>query len=103
MPQWDWKKSMYGLQQPFTIKTPDGVVFDLTGYTVTLYLWDEAGAEFSLVGVLDGDPTSGICYFTPTVTEFTVAGKFRFEVELTKAGAVVKTKDYIVQVTEDRV
>jgi len=103
MPQWDWKKGMYGIAQPFTIKTPDGTVFDLTGYAVTLYLWDTAGAEFNIIGVLDADPTTGICYFTPTVAEFTVAGKFRFEVELTKVGVIGKTKDYIVEVTEDRV
>ena len=94
---------MYGVQQPFTIYTPDGVVFDLTGYTATMYVWDQAGAEFNLLGILDGDPTTGICYFTPTIAEFTVAGKFRFEIELTKAGTVAKTKDYLVRVTEDRV
>jgi len=103
MPMWDWKKGMYGLQQPFTVRTPNGVVFDLTGYTVTVFVWDAAGAEFNIVGVLDADPSTGICYFTPPITSFTVAGKFRFEIEITKAGAVVKTKDYIVEVTEGRV
>ena len=92
---------MYGLQQPFTIKTPDGTAFDLTGYTVTLYVFS-AALLFSLVGILDADPTTGICYFTPIITDFATAGKYRFEVECTKAGAVVKTKNYIVENTDTR-
>jgi len=102
MPKWNWKEDMYGLQQPFTIKTPDGVVVDLTGFTVTLYVWKEDILEFSNVGVLDGDPTTGKCYFTLIATDFDTPGKFRFEVELTKAGAVVKTKNYIVECTDSR-
>ena len=103
MPKWDWKKDMYGLQQPFTIKTPDGDLFDLTGYTVTLYVWSGTTALFDSVGVLAGDPTTGICYFTTGAGDFDTAGRYRFEIEITKAGVVVKTKDYIVEVTEDRV
>lgn len=103
MAKWAWKKGMYGLQQPFTIKYPKtGVVFDLTGYTVTLYVWSAAILLFSLVGILDGDPTTGKCYFTPIVTDFATAGKYRFEVECTKVAAVVKTKDYIVENTDTR-
>jgi len=102
MPKWNWKEDMYGLRQPFTIKTPDGNVVDLTGYTVTLYVWLGAALEFSLAGSLHGDPTTGICYFTPTVGQFDNADKFRFEVELTKAGAVVKTKNYVVECTGTR-
>ena len=102
MPTWDWKVDMYGLQQPFTIKTPDGVVFDLTGYTVTLYVWQGAVNLFSLVGILDGDPTTGKCYFTPIITDFDTVGKYRFEIECTKVGALVRTKHYIVEVTDKR-
>ena len=103
MAKWEWKEDMYGLQQPFTIYYHGGkTVVDLTGLTPTLYVWDDAGLEFSLVGILDGDPTTGICYFTPIVTDFVVAGKYRFEIELTAGGKVIKTKDYIVECTDSR-
>ena len=104
MPAWEWKKDMYGLQQPFTIYYPGGVtVFDLTGFAVTLYVWSGTTALFNLVGILDADPTTGICYFTPIITDFDTAGKYRFEIEITQAGELIKTKDYIVECTEDRV
>lgn len=103
MPAWDWKVDMYGLQQPFTFKTPDGTVFDLTGYTVTLYVWSPAGVNlFSLLGVLHADPTTGICYFTPIITDFDTVGKFRFGFELTQAGVLVRAKHEIVEVTDKR-
>ena len=103
MAKWDWKEDMYGLQQPFTIYYPGKkTVLDLTGMTVTLYVWDEAGLEFSLVGILDGDPTTGKCYFTPIAANFAVAGKYRFEIEITAGGKVIKTKDYIVENTDSR-
>ena len=102
MPKWNWKEDMYGLRQPFTIKTPDGGLVDLTGFTVTLYVWLAGALEFSLVGVLDGDPTTGICYFTPISGNFDTAEKYRFEVELTDGVSVVKTKNYIVECTDSR-
>ena len=101
MPQWEWKKGMYGIAQPFLIRTPDGDPFDLTGYTVTLYVWDVV-LSFSNVGVLDIDPTTGLCYFTPIAADFDTVGTFRFEVEMTDVGKVVKTKNYIVEVTDTR-
>ena len=103
MAKWNWKKGMFGLQQPFTIKKPDGVVVDLTGFTVTLYVWSGATPLFNSVGVLDADPTTGICYFTMIAADFATAGKYRFEVECTKALVLIKTKNYIVENTEDRV
>jgi hypothetical protein len=104
MPQWEWKELMYGLQQPFRIRTPDNENFDLTGMTVTLYVWDPAGLEFSLVGILDAVPTTGLCYFTPIVGNFAAGSKgtYRFEVEMTQAGEVVKTKDYVLEITGTR-
>ena len=98
----NWKKGMYGLQQPFTIKTPDGIAVDLTGYTVTLYVWKGTTLLFSLIGVLDADPTTGTCYLTPILGNFNAVEKYRFEVEATKVGVVVKTKDYIVECTGTR-
>ena len=104
MPTWDWKEGMYGLEQPFTIKTPDGVPYDLTGHVVTLYVFKEGVQLFALVGILDGDPTTGKCYFTPINTNFPAASKgtYRFEIECTKAGVVVKSKNYAVEVTDTR-
>jgi len=102
MAKWDWKVDMYGLQQPFTIKTPDGVVVDLTGLTVTLYVWLGEVNLFSLVGVLDGDPTTGKCYFTPIITDFDTVGKYRFEIELTKLNTLIRTKHEIVECTDKR-
>ena len=102
MPAWEWKVGMYGLQQPFLIKYPDGTIFDLTGYTVNLYVWSGAVLAFTLAGVLHADPTTGLCYFTPTVAEFLTKGQFRFSIEMTKAGVVVPTKHEIVDVTAKR-
>ena len=103
MAKWDWKKGMYGVTQKFTLKDPSGAPIDLTGMAVTLYVWLGTVAQFNLAGVVDATPTTGICYFTPTAAEFTVAGKFRFEIEYTQAFVIGKTKDYIVENTEDRV
>lgn len=104
MPQWEWKELMYGLQQPFRIRTPDGSNFDLTGLAVTLYVWDAGGLLFSIGGIIDAIPTTGLCYFVPAVGNFGAGdkGTYRFEVEMTAVGQIIKTKDYVVEVTGTR-
>jgi hypothetical protein len=95
---------MYGLQQPFLIVTPDDEPYDLTGKIVTLYVWDASGQLFSLVGVIDAVPTTGLCYFTPIAANMGAGdkGTYRFEIEMTEAGQVVKTKDYLLEITGTR-
>lgn len=103
MPSWIWKEGMFGLEQPFLITTPDGDPFDLTGLTVTLYVFSGV-LLFSLVGVVDATPSTGLCYFTPIAADMAVGdkGTYRFEIEMTVAGKVIKTNDYILEITGTR-
>lgn len=65
---------------PFTLKV-DGVVLDLTGFTVTIVLHDGNGVAIVPGGSLRvGTPASlGQVYYTPAVTDF-VSGTTSYKV-----------------------
>lgn len=72
-----------GSTQPslsLTVTNTDGTVFDLTGYTVQL--------NVGLASVLTKnatltDPTNGVCVFTWSSTDLTVAGQYDAQLVLT--------------------
>jgi hypothetical protein len=92
------KKDDYGFSQPFRIKKKDKTLFDLTGYTATLYIWSGATLKDSIVGTLDADPTTGKCYFTINSDTFDTAGTYSFHIKLTKTGVRISTYTYEVEV-----
>ena len=91
-----------GFNLNFTVKDADDVAYNLTGYTITLKVW-KAGSSDTLL--LSGTCTilvaaAGTCYYTLTATDFIIAGVYKAELELTKAGVIESTKSFTIEVSE---
>lgn len=98
----DVKKGDYGFIIPVKITKADFTDFNLTGYTVKMKVWLK-GTPSVIKWTLDGsvtDAVKGIVEFLVADTNFTEAGAFVGELELTRAGHVESTRSFPVNVLE---
>ena len=91
-----------GYNLNFTVKDSAGAAYNLTGYTVTLKVW-EAGVSGTLIlsGACSIDvAASGTCHYTITATDFTSVADYKMELELTKSGVIESTENYDLKIEE---
>jgi len=70
-----------------TIKI-NGVVVNLTGSVLVFsYIKDDEVTPSAIAGVIVS-PTAGTVMFTPTVTDFTKAGTYRYDIQRISGGVV---------------
>ena len=98
MADWNVTKGDYGWTQEFTVKDANGDVKDLTGYTVTLKVWDSTGLKFSGSCDLNADPKTGKCTYSVKNTDFSDEGDFLWILVLTKTGEQITTNACTVSV-----
>jgi len=94
----DWYR---GDSYPLELTIKDkatGMVIDITGYSFLLTVDtlqsppDDTTKVFDVVGVLNGDPTTGKVSFTPTVTDTNkTPGSYFYDVEMTDASSNIRT------------
>jgi hypothetical protein len=92
-----------GFNINFTIRDSDGVVYDLSTYTVTLKVWKVGQPGTTLLSgacVLDGGGTTGQCHYVVASGSFDSVGIFKAELELTKTGVIESTMSFDIEVTE---
>lgn len=93
MADWTVKKGNFGFIQEFEIKQANGDPKDLTGLTVTLKVWSNAG-NISISGQCTiTDAANGKCTYTPKKNDFSTAGDYTAELELTKGNTYVEDTD----------
>lgn len=79
------------------IKEKDGDPIDITGYSFILTVDTKEKPEdvstklFDVVGVLDGDPTTGKVSFTPSSSDTGTIGKYFFDIQMTDADGNIRT------------
>jgi hypothetical protein len=82
----------YGDNLNFTLKR-NGVVINLTGYTVKLKVWADTDPDTLLVDdacVVDV-AANGTCHYTVQLHDFDIPGVYRYEHELTATGVRVSS------------
>jgi len=78
-------KGTYGIALNFTVYNNDGTAHDLTDLTVTLKVW-KAGQSLLVNSACSLDvAASGTCHYTIVDGDFDTAGRYLWELELTKA------------------
>lgn len=97
-----------GDSYPLTVTITDTgtrLPIDITAATITLTVdaarnpSDETTKKFSLAGILDDDPTTGVVTFTPTTTNNDISpGTYYYDIQMTQ-GTTVRTlekDEYII-------
>ena len=93
----------FGYALTFRILNPAGSAFDLSGYTITFRMWKPGSAGYITEGVCSSaSPTTGVCTYTIAEGDFTTAGQYKGEVELTKVGARESTTAFDIDVEDSR-
>jgi hypothetical protein len=92
----------FGSGIELTIKNADGSAKDLTDYNVHLKVWKTGSPGNPLV---NGDctvatPATGVAVYTIVDLDFDEPGRFKAEVELTKAGVRESTEAFDIEVVE---
>jgi hypothetical protein len=89
------KRGNFGMTLTFTIKNADGTLRDLSGQTITLYVWTaEVTPTLSFSGACTSPlPTTGVCYYLVTSTDFSKTGVLNAEIELTSGTALLEDTD----------
>jgi len=91
-----------GYNLNFTIKEDDGTAVTLTGYTITFKVW-QAGYPGTLI-VNDACTidvaASGTCHYTIQAGDFADMDDLKFDLVLTKAGVILSSKKYSLEVEE---
>jgi hypothetical protein len=94
-------KGDYGYDINFTVKDADAVAYNLTGYTITLKVWSKGVAGLLLSGACTiVVAASGTCKYSVAAGNFSVAGTYDAELELTKSGIVESTVAFTIAVGE---
>jgi len=90
----------FGINLQFTVYDNDGTAHNLTGLTVTFKVW-KAGVSPIVSGSCTIDvAASGTCHYTIVTGDFDNAGKYLWELELTKANYKDQTEPAEFIVTE---
>lgn len=96
-------KADYGYAIAFTVQDSTGTAYNLTGYTVTLRVWEEylntpkslfTGACTITVAA------SGTCSYSVASGNFPSVGTYKAELELTKTSVVESTASFTIEVKE---
>ena len=95
-------KGDYGWDIPFTITNADGTPKVLTDYTIKLKVWaaEDSGSLLIDTACDIDDANAGTCHYTILITNFTTAGDFLGELELTKTGIVESTEIFKIIVKD---
>lgn len=95
-------KGSYGMRIDFLVRNDDNSPYNLTGLTITIKAWTRgAPAPLSFSGACNiSGATSGMCYYTPIITDFDTVGQYLWELEMTAAGFVDNTLPGLLFVTE---
>ncbi len=93
-------KGDYGFNLTITIKDSDNAVYDLSGYSPKLKVWTPGGTAFVAGTCALTNPTAGTVTYTVGSVDFTTAGNFKAEIEITKSGVIESTVPFTIQVTE---
>lgn len=79
--------------------TKDGVVWDLTGATVTLYLIDTAGVQTNYTATIS-DPTAGVAYYDVSTSVLNQSGQWARAWRVVQSGVTlwsVRTGFYVTR------
>ena len=95
-------KGDFGFYLNFTVQNSDGTAFNLTGYVVTINVWQDVPRPAAL---FTGNcphvvAASGTCRYLVVTGDFPTKGAYRLELELTQAGVNISTRPYDLNVTE---
>ncbi|MFQ6053027.1 MAG: BppU family phage baseplate upper protein [Candidatus Bathyarchaeia archaeon] len=88
------KKGNYGFDLNFTVQHADGTVYDLTGFTVHLKLWDSDGNLILNQQCMIVNAAQGKCKYTVQSGDFDTEGRYMAELELTKTGWLEDTDTF---------
>jgi hypothetical protein len=94
-----------GFYLSFTITDSAGTAYNLTGYTITLKVWEEGATGVTSL-IVNGVceivvAASGTCRYLLTSTSFTaVNNNYIAELELTKSGVIESTERFTIEVKE---
>ncbi len=91
-----------GYNLGFTITDSAGTAFNLTGYTITLKVWrtDRPGTLLVNGTCTPVSEPAGTCRYAIATSDFLTTGKFMAELELTAAGVIESTENFIIEVRE---
>ena len=92
----------YGINLNFTVYNNDGTAYDLTALTITFKVWRSGNRDSLIVsgGCVIDVAASGTCHYTIVTGDFDKAGKYQWELELTKVGMIDNTIPAQLIVTE---
>jgi len=96
------KRGDHGFFLEGTVSNDDGTVFALTGYTVSLQVWEEGRWRQPIVeGTCEvTSSTEGKWRYTVTSSDFLVAGTYNAAIRATKTNGQETTNTYTVEVKE---
>lgn len=95
-------KGDYGYDLTFTVNDSSGTAYPLSGYTITLKVWN-FGVSGTLLISSACTPVvaaSGTCKYTVKNEDFDTVGVFDAELELTQTGKVESVQPFNITVAE---
>jgi len=100
MPHLKVKKDNYGFNWTFYIVDEDtGAVKDISGYTITLKVWDIKGSSLAFsdtCAITDGP--NGVCTYTLKAADTDTEGTYYAELEMTKTGVIEDTETFEIYI-----
>lgn len=99
------KQNNKGFNLTFTIyqyPIADAVVKPLSGYTITLKVWEFEATTLKFSGdcSIVGDGSGGQCTYAVVAGNFDTVGMYYAEIELTKTGVIEDTEDFMIEVID---
>ena len=87
----------YGIALNFTIQNSDATPANLTGYSVSLNVWQMSNFIFSHPCTVLS-PTSGSAMYTVLSTDFPSYGNYYADLQLTQSGILEDTLSFVLQI-----
>ncbi len=96
-------KSDYGYELTFSVQDANGAAYDLSASTVTFKAWSPLTPSTLIVNATCSKSTTvtGQCTYTIASTDFTTAGQYLAELELTRTGVKESTEPIMVIVRDN--
>jgi len=91
MADWTLVEGDEGYDQSFTVTDVDGGAFDLTGYTITLVVWDSSGTVLFSGGCVSAEPETGVCTYTIADGDLDTPGDYWWRIKLTSNSTVTQS------------
>ena len=93
------KVGEYGFNWTITINQSSGTAKNLTGYTGSLFVWEDGATAISFSGAITiTDAANGICTYSVAVTDLAGDGMYIGEIELYKTGIREITEDFEIYI-----